>query len=130
MTPDVPFGWGIAIGATDGVRAVNSRLTMLTAADRVARRPCALAARLVAGLALAFTWSPVTAQGLPANITPEQLEILRSLPEEERNALIESVLGTGTRLRARATGSCSSRRLSRRATRCSPACPCRRNRKT
>ena len=87
---------GNAVGALDGVRVLKPGLTMLTALDRRARRPGAFAVLVLTGLALGLPWKPSAAQALPAELTPEQLEILRNLPEEERNALIESVLGRGT----------------------------------
>jgi protein involved in polysaccharide export with SLBB domain len=69
---------------------------LLTVDDRRVRRVPELGIRLLAVLSLLCASVPVGAQTLPANVTPEQLEILRNLPEHERNALIESVLGGGS----------------------------------
>lgn len=79
--------WGMPLARWTGVRGLKSGVTMLTALDRRARGALAL-------VVLALQWMPAAAQAPPANVTPEQLEILRNLPEAERNALIESVLGT------------------------------------
>lgn len=87
--------WGNTVGMPEGDRILSPGLKLLTVDDRRVRRVPERGARLLAALALLCASVPVGAQAPPANVTPEQIEILRNLPEHERNALIESVLGGG-----------------------------------
>ena len=91
MTPAQGVRWAHAVGARGRVRGLNSGAIKSTSHVACARRPLVA----VAFLSLAVLGLPSAAQTPEASLSPEQLEILRSLPEEERNALIESVLGTG-----------------------------------
>ncbi len=75
----------------------------------------ALAAVLRAGAGLAVGGPGDQRRAQAPTLTNEQLEILRSLPPDQRDALIERA-GHGRTAPGRATGSCSSRKPSLRGT--------------
>jgi protein involved in polysaccharide export with SLBB domain len=85
-------GWGGLIGAQDRVLEVNPGASHLVSAAGRARRIILAACLAMSTIGQS---APSAAQAPETTLTPEQLEILRNLPEEERDALIESVLGTG-----------------------------------